>query len=55
MGSKRNFNDFYDEYSDEDHSVLDDDFENGEIDEEDSEIPEDLGRWFGRSLKQFNE
>ena len=43
MGSKRNFDDFYDEYSDENRSVLDEDFGNAETDEDDSEIPEDLG------------
>ena len=42
MGSKRTFHDFYDEYSDEDRSVLDDDLGNAEMDEEYSEIPEDL-------------
>ena len=42
MSSKRNFDDFYDEYSDEDRSVLDDDFGNAETEEDDSGISKNL-------------
>jgi hypothetical protein len=42
MDSKRRFDDYYDECSDEDRSVLDDNSGDDDIDEEDSEVPDGL-------------
>ncbi|CAF4485154.1 unnamed protein product, partial [Didymodactylos carnosus] len=42
MGSKRSFNDYYDESSDEDRSVLDDNSGDDNTDEENSELPDGL-------------